>query len=153
MYIEATAARRQTLHNRVGNKAWSINTNQIVMFRADSKYVVAIDNSGTEHLLDEVDNRNRIKRLEVEFAPEFLRVHRCALVALDSVRSMKRVIPSQDNGRANPYYEVVMDTGNTLRVSRRAIADLRKALAERASPTVGRTWSNNPHQTTALNGI
>ena len=62
----------------------------------------------------------RLKDLEAELPAEaFLRVHRSALVRLDRIRELRH--------RSHGDYEVVLDTGQSVRVSRRR----RKMLMER----------------------
>ena len=88
-------------------------------FNADHKYVT-VHHSDGESLIDDA-----LKSLEEEFADDFVRIHRNALVALDQIDCLQKT----DDGKA----VVVLrseDSANTdeLPVSRRHLADVRRRL-------------------------
>jgi len=72
-----------------------------------------------EDLIDE-----SLRQLEEEFASDFVRIHRSLLVAVAHVAALERL---PDEG----YELKLRGDGETLPVSRRQIADLRKRLAGR----------------------
>jgi len=93
---------------------------QVIYLRADSKYVVARHSEG-ELLLEE-----SLKSLEERYGAWFLRIHRNALVSRHSLRSLER--------GADGIHRVLMrGCDETLEVSRRHLADLRRML-KRARP-------------------
>lgn len=90
---------------------------EIRYFRAEQKYVTAAWPDG-ELLLDE-----SLKQLEEEFADQFLRIHRNALVALRHVRSLRR--DSEGN------HEIQLHgLATVLKVSRRHLSQVRKRLRQ-----------------------
>lgn len=95
-----------------------IPVKDISYFRADQKYVTVRHTQG-EEIIDE-----SLRQLEDEFARDFVRIHRSLLVAVAHVASLER---TPDGG-----YEVrLRGQAETLPVSRRQVADLRKRLASR----------------------
>jgi len=84
-------------------------------FRADQKYVVVHHDEG-EVLIDET-----LKDLEKEFADNFVRIHRNALVAMTRLSSVRK---NSDGA----YVAVVQGMTNALPVSRRLAPALRKRL-------------------------
>lgn len=83
----------------------------VTRFWALEKYVSFLDAEGEEHLL-----RDSLDALETRLGAGFFRVHRGELVRLDAVR---RVVEG----------EVELADGQRARVSRRSMADLRRALS------------------------
>jgi two-component system, LytTR family, response regulator AlgR len=92
-----------------------IPINQIQCFRADNKYV-SVYQGGRETLIDE-----SLKDLEEEFAGQFLRIHRNALVSLAHI-----VVLEKTNDGS--YLVQLRDMPEKLTVSRRHIADIRQKL-------------------------
>lgn len=88
-------------------------------FRAEHKYVVA-RHVGGELVLDD-----SLTALETEFAEAFIRVHRNALVAVGHVRAL-------DKGRDGRHRVRVADIDDSLEVSRRCLAQVRKLLKQGA---------------------
>jgi two-component system response regulator AlgR len=83
---------------------------EIVYLKAELKYIT-IRTAQREYLLEE-----SLTKLEDEFAPRFVRVHRNCLVARDHVRGFERRV--SDGGDA--HWEVLLkDVPETLPVSRR----------------------------------
>jgi len=110
------ATRRDVLAR--GERLKLIPVKEIRYFRADQKYVTVRHAHG-EDLIDE-----SLRQLEDEFARDFVRIHRSLLVAVAHVASLER---TADGG----YELKLRGDGETLPVSRRQIADLRKRLAGR----------------------
>lgn len=92
---------------------------EIRYFNADQKYVT-VHHSGGESLIDDA-----LKSLEEEFADDFVRIHRNALVALDQIDQLQKT----DDGKT----VVVLRgddaaRGDALDVSRRHVSDVRRRL-------------------------
>jgi len=111
-------AARQHIAVRVRDELKLIPVKDVRYFRADQKYVTVRHTQG-EDLIDE-----SLRQLEDEFANDFVRIHRSLLVAVAHVAALERI--------ADGGYELKLrDDAETLPVSRRQIADLRKRLAGR----------------------
>jgi len=111
-------AARQHVAVRARDELKLIPVKDIRYFRAEQKYVTVRHGQG-EELIDE-----SLRQLEVEFARDFVRIHRSLLVAVAHVASLER---TPDGG-----YELrLRGDGEALPVSRRQVADLRKRLAGR----------------------
>ena len=94
---------------RLGEQLRLIPLDDVYYFMAGQKYVTVRHRGGSE-LIDEA-----LRALAVEFAPEFVRVHRNALVAIRSVSALER--------DAEGHYLVrLRDCEETLPVSRRHAA-------------------------------
>lgn len=113
-------SRRQNVCARVGDELRLIPIDQVSYFNADQKYV-CVHHEGGEDLIDD-----SLKSLEEEFASDFVRIHRGALVAVDKVDRLEksadgktRVILRQDDGN---------DDADELTISRRHLADVRRRL-------------------------
>jgi two-component system response regulator AlgR len=115
---EQPLAARQHIAARVRDELKLIPLKDVRYFRADQKYVTVRHTQG-EDLIDE-----SLRQLEDEFAHDFVRIHRSLLVAIAHVASLER---TPDGG----YELKLRGEGETLPVSRRQIADLRKRLAGR----------------------
>ena len=87
-------------------------------FHADQKYV-RVHHSGGQDLLDD-----SLKSLEEEFAGEFVRIHRSALVALRKIDSMIKTPDGQHQLRLRND----IDNADELMISRRHVANLRRRL-------------------------
>jgi two-component system response regulator AlgR len=110
---------RQHVCARVQDRLQLIPLADIHFFRADQKYV-AVHHAGGENLIDD-----SLKSLEAEFAAEFVRVHRAALVAVDKVERLEKT--------ADGKTQIVLrggspDDDNALIISRRHVAEVRRRL-------------------------
>jgi len=92
-----------------------INLNEILCFKADSKYVSAIT-AKESFLLDE-----SLKALEEEFATQFFRVHRNALVNINAIKSLGKDCSGQ-------HQVIISGLNKPIIVSRRHYTDLNKFL-------------------------
>lgn len=89
--------------------------NDVCCFQADQKYVSAWAN-GQEYLIDE-----SLKSLEQEFEPQFIRIHRNALVSRQHITGIHKM--------GNSSYVVTIEgTDRKLDISRRHLATVRKVL-------------------------
>jgi two-component system response regulator AlgR len=83
---------------------------EIVYLKAELKYIT-IRTAEREHLLEE-----SLTKLEEEFGPRFVRVHRNCLVARDAIRGFERRV----GGEGDAHWEVLLKgIPETLPVSRR----------------------------------
>ena len=115
---EQPLSARQHIAVRARDELKLIPLKDIRYFRADQKYVTVRHTLG-EDLIDE-----SLRQLEDEFASHFVRIHRSVLVAVAHVAALERT--------PDGSYELKLrGVGETLPVSRRQIADLRKRLAGR----------------------
>ena len=103
--------RRAQICARLGEQLRLIPIEDIYYFLADQKYVTVRHKNGTD-LIDEP-----LKGLGEEFAPEFIRIHRNALVAEKFISAVQR----SDDGQ---YSVRVRDCADLLQVSRRHAAEL-----------------------------
>lgn len=76
--------RRSNVCTRIGGTLRLIPVDEIIYFRADQKYV-SVHHLGGDDLIDET-----IKALAEEFEPEFVRIHRNALVAPGFIESVEQ---------------------------------------------------------------
>jgi two-component system response regulator AlgR len=113
---EQPLATRQHVAVRVRDELKLIPVKEVRYFRAEQKYVTVRHVRG-EDLLDE-----SLRALEEEFARDFVRTHRSLLVAIAHVEALER---SGEEG----YALRLRGEPETLPVSRRQIAELRKRLA------------------------
>ena len=100
-------------HTHTGLKVLTVN--DIIYFKADSKYVLAATPNDNV-LLDE-----SLKTLEEEFSDVFFRIHRNALVNINTIKAITKTASSQ--------FELHMHgTDDTLTISRRHQAELNRLL-------------------------
>ena len=105
----------KSIHVRSGRRVELVPVRDIVWIEGADDYA-RIHAEGREHLVS-----RRLKDLEAELpTDEFLRIHRSALVRLDRIRELQH--------RSHGDYDAVMDTGATVRVSRRRREDLMQRL-------------------------
>lgn len=91
----------------------------IVVFRADQKYVTVVHDHGQD-LIDE-----SLKALEDEFSSDFVRVHRSALVAVTRIGQIEKA----DDGKSRLVLrEHSQLDDNELIISRRHVAEVRRRL-------------------------
>jgi two-component system, LytTR family, response regulator AlgR len=103
--------RRDQICARLGEQLRLIPVNQIQYFLAGQKYVT-VRHTGGQDLIDE-----SLKALSEEFAPEFVRIHRNALVAEQYISAVERTEDGQ-------YVVRVRGCGDVLQVSRRHAGEL-----------------------------
>lgn len=111
---EQSLAARQNIAVRVRDELKLIPVKDIRYFRADQKYVT-VKHARGEDLLDE-----SLRALEDEFAKDFVRTHRSFLVSVAYIEALER---SGEEG-----YALRLRNGESLPVSRRQVAELRKRL-------------------------
>lgn len=109
--------RRQHICARLGEQLRLIPIQDIHCFVADQKYVTVRHAAG-EDLIDE-----SLKMLSDEFAPDFVRIHRNALVAERHVAAVERNADGQYTVRMRGYAE-------PLQVSRRHAGELLRRLRD-----------------------
>ena len=103
--------KREQICARLGEQLRLIPVADIYFFLADQKYVT-VRHKGGENLIDE-----SLKSLAEEFSPDFVRIHRNALVAEKYISAVERT----DSGQ---YVVRMRDCGNVLEVSRRHASEL-----------------------------
>ena len=107
---ELPASARRFLSITERSRVMLIPIEDIVYLKAELKYVT-IRTTQREYLLEEA-----LTKLEEEFGPRFVRVHRNCLVARDFIRGFERRV--SDDGDA--HWEVLLrDVAESLPVSRR----------------------------------
>jgi len=104
---------RRHISVKVGTHLQLIPIEDVRYFRADQKYV-SVRHSGGSDLIDDA-----LKTLEQEFDPDFVRIHRNALVALRHVSAVEKDESGQLQVR-------LRDCDTPLPVSRRHAAELRR---------------------------
>ena len=92
-----------------------IPVEEILYFKADQKYVT-LRTSDQEHLIEE-----SLKLLEQEFSHQFIRIHRNALVTLDSLHGLLK----NKDGHTCVNFK---DVDDLLEISRRHLPEIRKKL-------------------------
>lgn len=113
-------SRRQHVCARVRDELRLIPINEISFFIADQKYV-RVHHQGGEDLIDD-----SLKSLEQEFAGDFVRIHRGALVAVDQVDRLEK--SADGKTRVILRQEEDNDDDDELTISRRHLADVRRRL-------------------------
>jgi len=111
--------RREHVCARLGEQLRLIPVTDIYYFLADQKYVT-VRHKGGEDLIDEP-----LKELGAEFAGDFIRVHRNALVAEKYIAAVER----SDDGQ---YSVRIRDCDIVLQVSRRHASELLRRVRGRA---------------------
>lgn len=109
------AGRRMHICVRKARGLRLVPVSEIICFQADQKYVTLTHLEG-EEITDET-----LKNLEVEFAGEFIRIHRNTLVAL---RYLQRIETTED-GHCVAW---LAHREQPLPVSRRLVADVKRRL-------------------------
>jgi two-component system response regulator AlgR len=108
-------APRRNIAARVGEQLKLIPLSQVILFRADQKYVSVLHRNGVD-LIDE-----SLKDLAEEFAATFLRVHRSVLVNAAQVESLEK-------DAAGRYFLKLRAHAESLPVSRRQLGELKRHL-------------------------
>lgn len=111
--------RRQHVCARIGDELRLIPIRDISYFNAEQKYVCVHHDSG-EDLIDD-----SLKSLENEFAEDFVRIHRGALVAIGKVERLEK---SADGKTRVILRQGAQDDADELTISRRHLADVRRRL-------------------------
>ena len=111
-------SRRRHVCTREHGQLRLIPISDIRYFYADQKYVT-VHHSGGESLIDDP-----LKDLEEDFADDFVRIHRNALVALDQIDYLRKT----DDGQTVVVLRGMDDKDGTLTVSRRHLADVRRLI-------------------------
>ncbi len=106
---------RQHIAARLGEQVRLIPLSDVVMFRADSKYVSVVQEDG-EDLIDE-----SLKDLEDEFTESFVRVHRSVLVSVAHIECLDRLAE-------NKYVIRLRGRDEPQPVSRRQVGDVKRYL-------------------------
>lgn len=117
---QAPGARRKYLTARRGDEVRLIAVADIVLFRAEQKYVVVEHAEGTD-LIEE-----SLKQLAAELGDAFVRIHRSLLVAVAQIEALEK---SADSG----YCVRLRGSAERLPVSRRQHAELRRRIDPRAA--------------------
>ena len=111
-------ARRKHLCVRSHGQLKLIPLPDVFYFRADQKYV-AVHHAQGQDLIDD-----SLKALEKEFAGDFVRIHRGAIVAVDKIERLEKTAEGKHRVKLrDPTQE-----GGALVVSRRHLADVRRRL-------------------------
>lgn len=103
---------------RVHGELKLIPVTEINYFHADQKYV-RVHHSGGQDLIDD-----SLKSLEDEFAAQFVRIHRSALVAVGKIDALVKTPDGQNQVRLRND----VDDADELTISRRHLADVRRRL-------------------------
>jgi len=98
-----------------------IPVNDVRYFMADHKYVTVQHDDGEDLIEDS------LCQLEAEFGPRFLRVHRSALVARESLRGLEKDLYGQTHA-------LIDGIETRVPVSRRRLPAVRRCLREAATP-------------------
>ena len=113
---------RRHICARVHGELRLIPVEDVHYFQADQKYTrVCFD--GGEHLIDD-----SIKKLEEEFAEDFVRIHRSALVAVARLLALEKTRDGQVFVRLRDREDI---EGDQLSISRRHVAEVRRRLKGR----------------------
>lgn len=112
---DESGGRRNHICARVRDELRLIPIEDVLYFRADQKYVTVKHRSG-EVLIDE-----SLKSLAEEFALDFVRVHRNAVVSVKAIETVER----DTDGH---YLVRLKSCDESLAVSRRHAADLRRRI-------------------------
>jgi len=113
---------RQRIATRVGRSLVVIETKDITHFSAEEKYVTAFTAKGRIHF------DATLKALEIEFAEEFIRIHRSHLVRRSLVSNLRWDAYSASIG--------IDGTETRLPLSRQRVGVVRNLLRARGGATV-----------------
>jgi len=105
-------AARTHVAARLGDQVRLIPVPDIYYFAADQKYTT-VRHQGVSDLIED-----SLRTLEEEFAAQFVRVHRNALVSINRLAAIERDAQGQ-------YYVIMRDINKRLAVSRRLAGELR----------------------------
>lgn len=113
---EQSLAARRHVAARVRDELRLVPIREVIYFRAEQKYVTVRHLHG-EELIDE-----SLRQLEEEFAQEFVRAHRSLLVGIEHIEALEK-------GEEGSYSLRMRHCGESLPVSRRQLADLKRRLS------------------------
>jgi len=105
-------AARTHVAARLGDQVRLIPVPEIYYFAADQKYTTVRHRGGSDLIEDS------LRTLEEEFAAQFVRVHRNALVSINRLAAIERDAQGQ-------YHVILRDINERLAVSRRLAGELR----------------------------
>ena len=111
-------SRRKHVCARSHGQLKLIPVNDVHYFRADQKYV-CVHHAQGQDLIDE-----SLKSLEVEFADDFVRIHRGAVVAVDKIERLEKTA----DGKHHVILRNEPQDDDELNISRRHLADVRRRL-------------------------
>lgn len=114
--------RRRNFCIRAPGQLKLIAVRDVYFFHADQKYV-RIRHKNGDDLIDD-----SLKTLEEEFSDEFVRIHRSALVAIQQIAALKKTADGQVRVTLRDGSQ---DEDNSLIISRRHIADVRRRIKDR----------------------
>jgi two-component system, LytTR family, response regulator AlgR len=114
-------ARRENIAVRYRDELRLIPLKDVRFFRADQKYVTVHHTAG-EDLIDE-----SMKLLAKEFEPDFVRINRGILAAVDAIEVLER----DESGK---HLVRLRGSADTLPVSRRRLVALKRAMLARNRP-------------------
>jgi two-component system response regulator AlgR len=106
-------AARRHIATRIGEQLRLVPVKEIILFRADQKYVSVIHRDG-EHLIDE-----SLKDLADEFSAQFVRIHRSILINAAQLESLDKDAHGKHVIRLRGYRD-------PLPVSRRQVSDVKR---------------------------
>lgn len=112
-------SRRKHVCTNAHGELLLIPVDNISYFNADQKYV-CVHHGGGKHLIDD-----SLKSLELEFADDFVRIHRSVLVAVEKI---DRLDLATDGKARVILRNASQDDGNDLIISRRHVGDVRRRL-------------------------
>ncbi len=111
-------SRRKHVCARSHGQLKLIPVNDVYYFRADQKYV-CVHHAQGQDLIDD-----SLKSLEVEFADDFVRIHRGAVVAVDKIERLEKTA----DGKHHVVLRDEPQDDDELTISRRHLADVRRRL-------------------------
>lgn len=111
-------SRRKHVCARSHGQLKLIPVRDVNYFRADQKYV-CVNHSEGQDLIDE-----SLKGLEEEFAGDFVRIHRAAVVAVDKIDRLEKTA----DGKHHIVLRNQIQNDDELIISRRHLADVRRRL-------------------------
>lgn len=114
-------SRRQHICARTHDGLTLVPVDDVAVFIADQKYVAVWYSKGTT-LIDE-----SLKSLESEFADDFVRIHRSALVAVAKIAAIEK---TADGKRIVRLRDGSHDGDKELIISRRHVAEVRRRVIE-----------------------
>jgi len=106
-------AARRHIATRIGEQLRLVPISEVILFRADQKYVSVIHRNG-EHLIDE-----SLKDLAEEFSAQFVRIHRSILINAAQLESLDKDSQGKYMIHLRGYHE-------PLPVSRRQVSDVKR---------------------------
>jgi len=112
-------SRRKHVCSRSHGQLKLIRVEDVLCFQADQKYV-CVHHAGGQDLIDD-----SLKSLETEFAEDFVRIHRSAVVAVGKIERLEK---TSDGKHLVVLRDHAQDDDDELIISRRHLADVRRRL-------------------------